>query len=57
MKTKKKRQATDSTMRNVRAANKRIKMLEDVISELLGTLVDVAQNLAEFMQEKKRGKK
>jgi hypothetical protein len=57
VKTKKKRQATDSTMRNVRAANKRIKMLEDVISELLGTLVDVAQNLAEFMQEKKRGKK
>lgn len=55
--TKKKVNKPDATLRNVRAANKRIKMLEDVISELLGTLVDVAQNLAEFMQEKKRGKK
>lgn len=34
MKTKKKRQATDSTMRNVRAANKRIKALEERVLKL-----------------------
>lgn len=34
MKAKKPRKPVDSTMRNVRAANKRIKALEDRVAEL-----------------------
>lgn len=38
MTTKKKRNPTDSTMRNVRAANKRIKALEVTVEALLRAL-------------------
>jgi hypothetical protein len=61
---KKKRNATDSTLRNVRAANKRIKKLEERVTILeidyemtKSPLWNVCHPVTVSGREKKRGKK
>ena len=58
MATKKKRNPTDATMRNVKAARKRTDTLEgrvEMLEELVFTLCEGFANLVQVTTKKKRG--